>query len=66
MILGAIFGHWRSVRGLTQEQLAYEAGVTTGTYSRIESGVSDPRWSTVRSIADVLDITVTIGAQDAS
>ncbi len=64
--LGSTFKHWRSVRGLTQEDIAYEARITTGTYSRIECGINDPHWSTVRRVADALDITVTIGARDAS
>jgi DNA-binding XRE family transcriptional regulator len=65
--LGPTFKHWRSVRGLTQEDLAYEAGITTGTYSRIETGIADPHWSTVVSVTRVLGVRINLeGGEDAS
>lgn len=41
--------------GLSQEQLAYKAGVTVGVVTKLERGsVDDPQWSTIRKIARIL------------
>jgi transcriptional regulator with XRE-family HTH domain len=48
----------REERGLSQEALAYGAGMTAGSYARIELGQASPAWSTVRSIADALDVSL--------
>jgi transcriptional regulator with XRE-family HTH domain len=48
----------REERGLSQEALAFHAGVTTGTLARLELGQSDPSWSTIRSVTKALDITL--------
>jgi transcriptional regulator with XRE-family HTH domain len=50
--------HLREKRGLTQESLAQEAGVTTGTVSLVERGRSNPAWGTVRALADGLDVPI--------
>ena len=56
--LGAAIRQLRNKRGVTQEDLAHDAGVTTGTLSLIERGKSNPAWGTVKSIAAALGTTV--------
>lgn len=53
--LGEAIRQLRSKRGLSQEDLAHAAGVTTGTISVIERGNSNPTWGTVKDIAQALD-----------
>ncbi len=48
----------REKRGLTQEALAQDAGVTTGTVSLVERGRSNPAWGTVKALAQGLGISV--------
>ena len=55
--LGQAIRQLREKRGTTQEALAFEAGVTTGTLSLIERGQSNPAWGTVKAIAAALDVT---------
>lgn len=47
---------WRQRRLLSQEQLAKLAGVGTVTVARIEGG-QGARLSTLRKLADALDVT---------
>ncbi|HEY2333494.1 MAG TPA: helix-turn-helix transcriptional regulator [Solirubrobacterales bacterium] len=42
----------------SQEALAYEAGVTSGTLSLIERGLSNPTWGTVKGIAAALNVDI--------
>ncbi len=56
--LGKAVRQLREQRGVSQEALAYEAGVTSGTLSLIERGLSNPTWGTVKGIAAALDVTV--------
>ena len=56
--LGKAIRQLREKRGATQEALAYEAGVTTGTLSLIERGQSNPAWGTVKGIAKALGVTM--------
>jgi transcriptional regulator with XRE-family HTH domain len=56
--LGEAIRQLRNKRGLSQEDLAHAAGVTTGTISAIERGNSNPTWGTVKSIAKALDVSV--------
>jgi transcriptional regulator with XRE-family HTH domain len=56
--LGAAIRQLRDKRGVTQEDLAHDAGVTTGTLSLIERGKSNPAWGTIKSIAAALGVTV--------
>jgi len=56
--LGAAIRQLRDKRGVTQEDLAHDAGVTTGTLSLIERGKSNPAWGTVKSIAAALGVSV--------
>lgn len=56
--LGEAVRRLREKRGLTQEALAQEAGVTTGTVSLVERGRSNPAWGTVKALADGLSVSV--------
>lgn len=56
--LGAAIRQLRDKRGVTQEDLAHDAGVTTGTLSLIERGKSNPAWGTVKSISAALGVSV--------
>jgi len=58
----ALASRLRSARGragLTQEQLADRAGVTTEHLQRLERGVGNPTLATVYALADILGINVT-------
>ena len=57
--LGPILKGLREARGLTQEQLAYAAKITTGTLSKIETGQASPAWATVRQIIAALEVSLT-------
>lgn len=48
----------RKERGITQEELAYEADLTISAMARIERGRSNPAWTTVLAIAGALGITL--------
>jgi len=54
--LGPTIRRLREQRGYTQEALAHEAGITTGSLARIERGTANASWSTVRAIADALGV----------
>jgi transcriptional regulator with XRE-family HTH domain len=56
--LGKAIRQLREQRGVSQEALAYEAGVTSGTLSLIERGLSNPTWGTVKGIATALDVSI--------
>lgn len=56
--LGKAIRQLRNERGMTQEALAQEAGVTVGHLSMIERGHSNPTWGTVRRIAGALGVAV--------
>jgi transcriptional regulator with XRE-family HTH domain len=56
--LGEAIRELREKRGLTQERLAQDAGVTTGTVSLLERGQSNPAWGTVKALADGLGVTM--------
>jgi transcriptional regulator with XRE-family HTH domain len=47
---------WRERRLLTQAELAERVGMTVGTINRIERGVHEPRFSTIRKLAAALDV----------
>jgi transcriptional regulator with XRE-family HTH domain len=55
-------GRLRALRrdaGLTQEQLAQRAGMSLPGFTQVERGISpDPHYSTLRQIAEALNITV--------
>jgi len=53
----------REKRGITQERLAQDAGLTTGTVSLVERGRSNPAWGTVKAIAKALGVSVAVLAE---
>jgi transcriptional regulator with XRE-family HTH domain len=46
----------RTRRALTQAELAERAGVTTATVARIERDEIEPRMTTLRKLADALNV----------
>ena len=56
--LGKAIRQLREERGMTQEALAQEAGITVGHMSMIERGHSNPTWATVKMIAIGLDVSM--------
>jgi len=56
--LGKAIRQLREERGMTQEALAQEAGITVGHMSMIERGHSNPTWSTIKGIAGALEISI--------
>ncbi len=53
--LGAAIRQLRGKRGVTQERLAEDAGLTAATLSLIERGRANPTWDTVKKIVAALD-----------
>jgi transcriptional regulator with XRE-family HTH domain len=58
LVLAALLKRLREERGVTQEQLAFDAGITSSALSRIERGINSPGWMTVRRIAKALDVSL--------
>lgn len=58
LILGARISTERRKKGLTLEKLAYEAGLSKGNLSDIENGKKDPRYSTLLTISEGLEVSV--------
>jgi transcriptional regulator with XRE-family HTH domain len=56
--LGKAIRQLREKRGTTQEAIAHKADITTGTLSLIERGHANPTWSTVKSIATALGVSM--------
>jgi transcriptional regulator with XRE-family HTH domain len=56
--LGKAIRELREKRGTTQETLAHEARVTTGTLSLVERGLSNPSWGTVKALAKALGVSM--------
>ena len=50
----------RKKRGITLEKLAYEMSISKGNLSDIESGKRNPTFTTLKAIAEGLDITVSV------
>jgi transcriptional regulator with XRE-family HTH domain len=46
----------RSLKSLTQEQVAYKLGITTHAYAKIERGETDVNFSRLQQIAEVMEI----------
>lgn len=63
--LAAAIKRLRESRGITQEALAHDAGITTGTLSKIELGTTSPAWVTVRAIAKALGVKISELAREA-
>jgi transcriptional regulator with XRE-family HTH domain len=56
--LGARLKKLRERCGFTQEKLALEARVTVSTLSRIERGLTSPRWATVTKLANAMNVSL--------
>jgi DNA-binding XRE family transcriptional regulator len=56
--LATVLRRLRSERGESQEAIAYKAGLTAGSLTRIELGQSSPEWATIRRIAAALDVSL--------
>ena len=54
--IGKSLKRQRTLKALTQAQLAERAGVTTATVARIERDEIEPRMTTLRKLADALDV----------
>ncbi len=48
---------WRERRLLTQRELAERVAMSTGQINRIENGIHQPRFSTIRKLAEALEVT---------
>lgn len=49
---------FRESKGWTQNQLAYHAGLATSVISQVENGKRDPSASTLRKLAEALDVAI--------
>jgi transcriptional regulator with XRE-family HTH domain len=56
--LAELLKRLREERSITQEQLAFDAGITVSALSRIERGLNSPGWTTVQRLANALDISM--------
>lgn len=56
--LGEAIRQLREQKGLTQEAIAHDAGITTATLGVIERGLSNPTWATVKGIAAAVDVSI--------
>jgi transcriptional regulator with XRE-family HTH domain len=54
--LGKRIAKVRRSKGLSIERLAYEMGISKGNLSDIENGKKNPRYTTLRAIAEGLDL----------
>jgi transcriptional regulator with XRE-family HTH domain len=54
--LGHAIRELRETAGVTQEDLAYQAGISTGSLSRIECSQANPTWTTVTRVAAALEL----------
>lgn len=57
--LGKAIRQLREKKGLTQEAVAHDAGITTATLGVIERGLSNPTWATLKAIAKALAVSMT-------
>ena len=57
-ILGRNLYRWRRAKGYTQEEMAHLFGVHRTTYTKYETGVTDPPLDTLCRMADFFGCTV--------
>lgn len=57
-VLAAVVKQLREERDITQEELAYGAGITVSSLSRIERGLNSPGWITVGKIIKALGVSL--------
>jgi transcriptional regulator with XRE-family HTH domain len=62
-VLASTLRRLRLERGETQEDLAHKAHLTVAALARIERGVANPAWTTVKRIAAALEISLTALAE---
>ncbi len=58
MILNIKLKNKRNQMGLTQMEIAQKSQITERSYQRIERGAQEPKVSTAKLIAQILDSTV--------
>ncbi len=56
--LASVLRRLRAERGITQENVAYNAGITVAALARIERGQSNPGWATIKRIINALEISL--------
>jgi XRE family transcriptional regulator, regulator of sulfur utilization len=56
--IGIAIRELRTTQGLTQGELAVQAGVNKGLVSKNENGRANPTWRTVVSITDALEVSL--------
>jgi transcriptional regulator with XRE-family HTH domain len=56
--LARVLREEREKQGKSQEDLAHEAKITTGSLARIERSKTNPAWGTVRRITAALGISL--------
>lgn len=56
--LAAVLKQLREDRGLTQEEVAFAADMTASGLARIERGQNNPGWTTIRRVAEALDVSL--------
>lgn len=56
--LGKAIRQVREKKGLTQEAVSHDAGITTATLGVIERGLSNPTWATLKEIAAALEVSM--------
>jgi transcriptional regulator with XRE-family HTH domain len=57
-VLALVLVRLRTERGLSPDALAEAAGMTTAAYRQLEGSLTVPAWTTVRSIADALGVSM--------
>ncbi len=57
VLIGDTLKRLRTESALTQEELASNAGLTTAAVARIERNEAHPRPSTLRKLADALEVS---------
>jgi predicted transcriptional regulator len=57
-ILARVLRQMRHDSGVTQEDVAHQAGITVAALARIERGTTNPRWTTVRRIISALNASL--------
>jgi transcriptional regulator with XRE-family HTH domain len=58
-LIGQRIKHFREAAGLTQQQLAVKAGLSSSNLAQIEQGQkTDPRVSTILALADAMAVDV--------
>lgn len=53
---GARLRDLREGQGLTQKELGEQVGMSAQAVARLEAGVNEPTWPTVRKLADALGV----------